>query len=289
MGKTTKPGSAKNQDASSKDGEASDMAAAAPPVPLTVDVLVSELEKSRRSLSDEFTALLNASLSPFQSSLESIHSTLASHTTTISEMETALTDHSGRITELENEVTSLKAKLTAASDLNATLGSAVDDLVSRSKRQNLRVVGFPEGIEGRNPREFISDFFFKTVKDVLSAPPEIDRAHRSLAPKPRQGDRPRPFIVRFHRLLDKDSVLRWAKEHKELSYHGHTIKIYEDFSAGVARKCAAFNRVKTSLYKKGIQFGMIYPARLRITHNGEHVFDTLEAAERYLQEHIQDL
>uniref|UniRef100_A0A671L470 L1 transposable element RRM domain-containing protein n=1 Tax=Sinocyclocheilus anshuiensis TaxID=1608454 RepID=A0A671L470_9TELE len=217
MGKNTKPGCAKNQEAST---------------------------------------LLNSSLSPLQTSLESIHSTLASHTTTISEMETALTDHSGRITELEIEVNSLKAKLTAAADLKATLGSAVDDLVSRSKRQNLRVVGFPEGIEGRKPREFITDFFFKSAKDVLSAPPEIDHAHRSLVPKPRQGDRPRPFIVRFHRFLDKDTVLRWAKEHKEISYQGHTIKIYKDFSVGIARKRAAFNSVKSSLYKKGIRFEM---------------------------------
>lgn len=288
MGKNTKPGtgSAKNQVTSGKDDEESEMAAA--PVALTAAVLVSELEKSRRSLTEEFTALLNSSLSPLQTSLESIHSTLASHTATISGMETALTDHSDRITELESEVTSLKANLTAAADLNATLSSAVEDLVSRSKRQNLRVVGFPEGIEGRNPREFMTDFFFETMKDVLSAPPEIDRAHRSLAPKPRQGDRPRPFIVKFHRFLDKDAALRWAKEHKEISHQGHTIKIYEDFSAGVARKRASFNKVKSSLYKKGIRFGMIYPARLRITHNGEHVFDTPEAAERYFQDHIQD-
>ncbi|XP_051977126.1 uncharacterized protein KIAA0930 homolog isoform X1 [Xyrauchen texanus] len=114
----------------------------------------------------------------------------------------------------------------------------------------------------------MTDFFFETMKDVLSAPPEIDRAHRSLAPKPRQGDRPRPFIVKFHRFLDKYAALRWAKEHKEISYQGHTIKIYEDFSVGVARKRATFNKVKSSLYKKGIRFGMIYPARLRITHNG---------------------
>lgn len=272
MGKNTKPGSAKNQEILSKDDDASHMAAA--PVHLTVEVLVSELEKSRRSLSDEFTALLNSSLSPLQTSLESIHSPLASHTTTISEMETALTDHSGRITELENEVTSLKAKLTAASDLNATLGSAVDDLVSRLKRQNLRVVGFPEGIEGRNPREFITDFFFKTMKDVLSVPPETDHGHRSLAPKPRQGDRPQPIIVRFHRFLDKDTVLHWAKEH--ISYH------LINFSVGVARKRAAFNRVKSSLYKKGI--GLCFGEHVF----GEHVFDTPEAAERYFQEHIQD-
>lgn len=169
MGKNTKPGIAKNQETSGKDNEASDMAAA--PVPLTAEVLVSELEKSRRSLTEEFTALLISSLSPLHMSLESMHSTLASHTATISEMEAALTDHSSRISELESEVTSLKANL---SDLNAVLCSAVDDLVSQSKRQNLWVVGFPEGIEGRNPREFMTDFFFETMKDVLSAPPEFD-------------------------------------------------------------------------------------------------------------------
>lgn len=109
MGKNTKPGIAKNQETSGKDNEASDMAAA--PVPLTAEVLVSELEKSRRSLTEEFTALLISSLSPLHMSLESMHSTLASHTATISEMEAALTDHSSRISELESEVTSLKANL----------------------------------------------------------------------------------------------------------------------------------------------------------------------------------
>ncbi len=109
MGKNTKPGCAKNQEASSKDGEASDMVVA--PVPLTLEVLVLELEKSRRSLSDEFTALLNSSLFSLQTTLDSIHSTLASHTTTISEMETALTDHSGRITALETKVNFVEGQI----------------------------------------------------------------------------------------------------------------------------------------------------------------------------------
>lgn len=57
---------------SRKDFEAFDMAAM--PVPLTVEVLESELEKSRRGLTEECTALLNSSLSPLQTSLDCIHS-----------------------------------------------------------------------------------------------------------------------------------------------------------------------------------------------------------------------
>lgn len=49
----------------------------------------------------------------------------------------------------------------------------------------------------------------------LSGTPELDRAHRSLQPKPRPGAAPQPFIVRFHRYTEKDAVLNWAKSHKD--------------------------------------------------------------------------
>ena len=117
--------------------------------------------------------------------------------------------------------------------------------------------------------------------------PELDRAHRSLRPKPRQGAR--PVIVRFHRYIDKERVLHWAKEHRDISYRGHSIKFYEDFSAAVAKRRAAFNQVKSLLFKRGMRFGMIYPARLRVTFNGvNHVFDSPEQAELFYRERIQN-
>ncbi|KAF0047484.1 hypothetical protein F2P81_001117 [Scophthalmus maximus] len=85
-------------------------------------------------------------------------------------------------------------------------------------------------------------------------------------PKPRQGSR--PVIVRFHRYIDKERVLCWAKELRNMTYWGHNIKFYKDFSAAVTKRRAAFNQVKSLLFKKGIRFGMIYPARLRVTFNG---------------------
>lgn len=48
----------------------------------------------------------------------------------------------------------------------------MEDLVSRSKRQTTRVLGLPEDVEGRDVRQFMTDFFAEVLGDVLSAPPE---------------------------------------------------------------------------------------------------------------------
>lgn len=74
-----------------------------------------------------------------------------------------------------------------------------------------------------------------------------------------------------------------------MTYHGHNIKFYEDFSAAVAKKRAAFNQVKSLLFNKGIRFGMIFPAWLRITFNGvTHIFDSPEQAEQFYEQRVHD-
>ncbi|ROL45247.1 hypothetical protein DPX16_17858 [Anabarilius grahami] len=60
-------------------------------------------------------------------------------------------------------------------------------------------------------------------------PPELDRAHRSLAPKPAPGQRSRPVILRFHHFQVKDLVIRESRKKGELLYEGHKIRIFEDY------------------------------------------------------------
>ncbi|CAM4607678.1 unnamed protein product [Leuciscus chuanchicus] len=233
------------------------------PAHLTIESLVKELERFRKDMTGEFVALLNSSLEPIRSSIESIGTTLTTQAVTISEMESGLSDHSDRIAQLEHDVSAVQSKLTTMEKENTALKASVEDLISRSKRQNIRVVGLPEGLEGKNAREFMINLLSELLSDSLTEPPELDRAHRSLRPRPRTEESPRPLIIRFHRYIVKETVMNWAKSHKVMSYKGHKIKMYEDFSAEVAKKRAAFNKVKSLLYQKEVRFGMLYPARLR--------------------------
>ncbi|KAG7474739.1 hypothetical protein JOB18_015988 [Solea senegalensis] len=117
------------------------------PSPLTLETLIIQLEKSRKSTTAELTASSNAARAPINSALESIATTVAKHTSTISEMGTALSTHSDNITSLGQDVVELRSKLTLITEEKGALQAAVEDLVSRSKRQNLRVIGLPEDIE----------------------------------------------------------------------------------------------------------------------------------------------
>ena len=151
----------------------------------------SLLSSSRKSMAAELNAPLNEALAPIKSSLELITTTVTKHTSAISAMETALSSRSDSITSLEQEVAKLRTKLTSLMEEKGTLQAALEDLISRSKRQNLRVIGLPENIEGNNPRQFMADLFKEVAGDALpNSRPELDRAHRSLHPKPRQGSRP---------------------------------------------------------------------------------------------------
>ena len=238
-------------------------------------------------MTGELTALLNSSLESIHSSIASIGSTLATQATTITDMETSLSDHSDRITHLEQEVSTLQSKL--VTEENVALRANVEDLVSRSKRQNIRVVGLPEDIEGKDARKFMTELFSEVASDALPSPPELDRAHRSLRSKPRQGQYPCPIIMRFHRYVEKEAVLKFAKSSKEITFKGHRIKFYEDFCVSVVNRRAAFNNIKGLLYKCGVHFGMIYPARLRVSYNNtEHYFDSPEAAEKFYHQNFAE-
>ena len=80
----------------------------------------------------------------------------------------------------------LQSNLESAIQENVAL-KAKEDLESRSKRQN-RVLGLPKNIDGKDPRDFMAKMFSTLLGGLLSAPPELDRAHRSLQLKPRPKD-----------------------------------------------------------------------------------------------------
>ena len=113
----------------------------------------------------------------------------------------------------------------------------------------------------------------------------LDRAHRSLAPKPKQGERPRPVIVRFHDYQTKERVLREARRRRsELQYLGKQVAIFEDFSPDVMAQRAVYREVMSLLYKRGLKPSLRYPAKLYITaSNGEKVLlSSVEKAKEYL-------
>ncbi|KAI4901974.1 hypothetical protein NFI96_006075 [Prochilodus magdalenae] len=76
------------------------------------------------------------------------------------------------------------------------LTTKCEDLEGRQRRNNIRLFGVPEGIEGPRPTEFVSELLQELLR--LEQKPILDRAHRSLRAKPKSSEPPWPFIIRVH-------------------------------------------------------------------------------------------
>lgn len=254
-------------------------AAAGQPDVLSTSLLVSELEKQRASLLKDMSTLIQ----PVQSSVDALRATVNEFNGRLAATESLAGDNFERITGTEKLVKTLEAQ-------NKSLQDRLDDLENRARRVNLRIINVPEGSEkGRDPTEFISDLLMENLgAGVFAKPPELERAHRSLAPRPGPGGRPRPFVICFHRFQEREKVLRWTRQN-ELKYQDTTLRVYPDVSAITAKKRAAFNKIKQALYQKGVKFRLLFPARLQVTHEEEtFTFESPEAAQAFYNERVLD-
>ena len=224
--------------------------------------------------------LMQTTPQSLKASVDALRGDVNSFNKRLTKTETRVGENFERITSTEATVKSLESQ-------NKHLLDRVEDLENRSRRSNLRIVNIPEGSEtGKEPKQFIADFLMEALGEVFTSPPPIDRAHRT-GPLPERGSpKPRPFIVCFHNFSGKEKTLRWAMKHK-LKHRNVTVRLYQDMSANLAKNRATFNGIKQDLYKKGIRFGLLYPARLRVTFDGESFyFDTPEEARAFYERRV---
>uniref|UniRef100_H3AED9 L1 transposable element RRM domain-containing protein n=1 Tax=Latimeria chalumnae TaxID=7897 RepID=H3AED9_LATCH len=176
--------------------------------------------------------------------------------------ETHLSDSDGRMTAAEMKIESL------ISDV-ADLRNCLDDQENRARRNNVRILGFPEDVEQGNPTQFLGE----ALPALLKLPEETDlateRAHRSLAPRPAPGQRPHPFIVKLLHFPMKELLLKSAWELGTLDWEGRRILFFPNLSKALQDRCRLFLPVKKILREKKVKYGLFYPATLRITYKGE--------------------
>ncbi len=80
------------------------------------------------------------------------------------------------------------------------------DMEDRCRRNNVRLVGLPEGMEGPDAAVFLRANLSKWIPSLRGRDIEIDRAHR-VYDGGRGSDRPRTLIFRVLRWHDRSDIL----------------------------------------------------------------------------------
>ncbi len=188
--------------------------------------------------------------------------------------ETTVADHGRRIPSVETSATALQERMyilekqcAALADSNTKLAAKAADLEGRSRRNNIRIIGLPESIEGTQPTAFFSDLLVEVFgRQTLHSPPELDRAHRALTGRLPHTAKPQAVIIRFHRYQTRELVIREARKRRgNLQYQGKPIRIFEDYTPEVLEQRTKNREVMSSLYNLGLKPSLLFPARLTIT------------------------
>lgn len=211
-------------------------------------------------------------------SIERIQNKLDAHGVVLSKLE--ITDHSTRITELEANVGSLTTRVTY-------LDNRCEDLEGRMRRNNIRLLGIPEGAEGPRPTEFVAGL----LQELLGLDEKLllDRAHRTLRSRPREGEPPRPFVIRVHFFHVRNDMLKRSGDASPFLYKGRRVSIFPDYTTAVAKKRASFGDVKRQLHAcPGVKYGLIYPAVLRLTlpDSSTHRFEDPAVAADFIKNRV---
>lgn len=232
-------------------------------------------------LLDKILDSINKRFDLLDEKLEILTNNQAALTNRVEEVENQGSDHERRISALEE-------KLNETQRINERLSAKVNDLEGHSRRNNIKIVGIPEGEESGRPTEFVTGLIPKLFgASNFPKTVTVDRAHR--VPLPRRNmdaKRPRTIIARIHFYQEKEQLLRLSRN-QELVYNGLRVFVFPDYTAEVTAQRRAFREVMNILREKKIAFTLRYPARLHVQNNDQvKVFTSPTDAENYIKKDL---
>lgn len=184
-----------------------------------------------------------------------------------------LTEVEQRVEETETANTELRDALLDSLKQQKLLQDKVTDLEGRSRRNNIRIYGIKEGTEGTSMLAFIDNFLKTELALDSTADLQIQRAHRSIGPKPQDEAVSRSILVNFQRYDTKDKILKKAWS-KKITCVGKPVTFAHDFPTEINNRLREYRDIKKTLKEKQIRFQTPYPARMKIHwDNGPHLYN----------------
>ena len=204
-----------------------------------------------KTFKDEITAQMRNELTELKGDIDQKFATL---TADIGEHDEKISAALTRTEELESWSYEANGALQDMMQEQKMIRDKLDNLESRSRRNNLRVYGIQEEAESKS--DSVAQFMDKWLRDKFSINSDlrIQRAHRALAPKPKTGQPPRSTVINFQEFIVKEMILKKAWEKKTITLGGNRIYFDHDYSERTLQQRKAYSNIKKILKREGIRF-----------------------------------
>ncbi len=228
---------------------------------------------SREDLDDAIANGIKLAFKAQQSTLDSVVASAvrdAMDSVLIPALRELREDIQATVTDLGNQLERLTEKMT--------------DMEDRSRRNNVQLVGLPEGAEGSDAAGFLRVNLSKWIPSLRGRDIEIDQAHR-VYDGGRGSNRPRTLIFRVLRWHDRSEILKGARQAYPVkcAQDNVTLLFFPDFSPATAARRKAFNPVLKKMTALGLQPFLTNPVVIKLRQKGEQrSFDSPQKAEDFI-------
>ncbi len=158
--------------------------------------MYSVLIPALRELREDIQAT-NKSVKELREEFEAIATETKQTRDRVDSVQAAAREDKRTVTDLKDQLERLTEKMT--------------DMEDRCRRNNVRLVGLPEGMEGPDAAGFLRANLSKWIPSLRGRDIEIDQAHR-VYDGGRGSDRPRTLIFRVLRWHDRSEILKGARQ-----------------------------------------------------------------------------
>lgn len=159
-----------------------------------------------QSFQDTVAQMLKDSL---EKTLDPIQKHLAENGNILRSLKEQADIHAKKFDTVLNQMDNIRSSLSKKEKETSTCAAEVtklqknlDDLEDRSRKNNVRLVGLPAGVEGNDPRDYLQKMLPTWNLQLDSEPLEIERAHRIYS----NTSKPQTMISRLLRYTDRQAI-----------------------------------------------------------------------------------
>ena len=156
-------------------------------------------------------------------------------------------------------------------------------MVSRSRRQNICIIGVKEGTEKGNPTDFVAKLIPMLLGEENFG--NKDRTHRIRGRTATADGPPRQIIAQIHHDPVKELILKLSSQKFPLQYEGARLYIFPDLGPAVMKQRQRFDSIRARCRAAELRCGFRYPVTLVASVGSDRrLFTNPKDAERFLDD-----
>ena len=155
-------------------------------------------------------------------------------------MKTTLEGIDSRITEAEEWISDLEDRMVEFTTVEQNKENrmkrkedSLRDLWDNIKRNNIRIIGVPEGEERKKgPKKIFEEIIVKNFPNMVKErATQVQEAQRVPGRINSRRNMSKHTVIKLAKIKDKEKLLKAAREKQQITYKGTPIRLTADFSA----------------------------------------------------------